>query len=101
VQHALPVWPEELHAQDLLPRPRGEQAWSPREPHAGDLIDPYVYRPARRVVAEFEVPPVLVSWSAEYRCCHVGEVREVTVDAEGEDLLQRGPRQLCDQAFAG
>src|SRR5215470_4769639 len=82
VQHALPAWPEELHGQDLLPRERGEQAGSPREPDAGDLIDSYVYCLVRRVVAECDAPPAPVGWSAEQRRCRSGEGRELTVDAE-------------------
>src|SRR5215469_12008981 len=82
VQHVLPAGPEEVHAQALLPWERGEHAGAAREPDAGDLIDSHVHRPARRVIAEYGVPPAPAGWPAEHRCCHA---REVTVGAAVED----------------
>src|SRR5208283_282649 len=56
----LPAWPEELHGQDLPPGERGERVEPAHETDSGDLIDPHGHRPARRVVAEFDVPPAPV-----------------------------------------
>src|SRR5215469_7715438 len=36
-QRVLPVWPEEVHAQDLPPGERGERVGPASEPHAGSL----------------------------------------------------------------
>ena len=84
--------------QDLPPGERGERVGPAHEPDPGDLIDPHVHRPARRVVTEVDVPPPPVGRSSEQRRCRADEVRGPPADAEDEDQQPR-PRQLGNQAF--
>ena len=82
------------------------KAWAPQprtvgpapEPHAGDLIDSHVHGPARRVVAELDVPPAPVGRSAEQVRCHAVEVRDPPADAKDEGQ-QPGLWQVGDQMF--
>src|SRR5690349_4408393 len=85
-KRALPVWPEETHGQQLPPRERRERVGLTPETDAGDLIDSHVHRPARRVVAELDVPPAPVGRAAEQVRCHAGEVRDPPADAEDKRL---------------
>src|ERR1700733_10562569 len=96
-EHRVSARPQELHHQDLPPRERRERVERALEADSGDLIDPHVHYPARRAVAEFDVPPPPVGRSAEYRR-PTGEVRRPPADAEDEDEQSR-PRQFCDQAL--
>jgi len=68
------------------------------EPDPGDLIDPHVHHPFRRVVAEFDLPPPQVGWSLEHRCGRAGQARRGEAVAEDEDQ-RPGRRQVRDQTF--
>jgi hypothetical protein len=99
VQERVLARPQEPHPQDLLPTEMWAE-WVGRtdEPDPGDLIDPHVHHPFRRVVAEFDLPPPQVGRSLEHRCGRAGQVRRGEAVAEDEDQ-RPGRRQVRDQTF--
>jgi hypothetical protein len=64
---------------------RAERVGRTHESDPGDLIDPHVHRPARRFVAELDVPPPPVGRSPKQRRCHALQVRGREAVAEDED----------------